>query len=134
MCWSCKELIDAQFEINPKIVHPTRCRTWVLPSSRRLGFLHLTIHVRYVKGQTMLIKCYFVIIAMVDTISFISSQSSLKFQSAFGIVHLVLLQHLKFYLDHAMLFTAQIWGGIHENFISVSFFALYIYVHAYLFS
>jgi len=28
---------------------------------------HLTIHVRYVRGQTMLIKCCFAIIVMVDT-------------------------------------------------------------------
>jgi hypothetical protein len=45
---------------------------------------------------------------MVDTISFASSQSSLKFLSAFGIVHHVLLQNLDFYLDHAMFFHAQV--------------------------
>jgi hypothetical protein len=49
------------------------CRTWILPSSRQLGFLHLIIHVRYVKRQIMLIKCYFAIIVMVDTISSTSS-------------------------------------------------------------
>ncbi len=68
----------------------------------------------------MLIRCYFAIIAIVDTIFFASIQSSLKFPLAFGIVHHVLLQHLYFYLDHAMFFLAQVWGGIHENFISVS--------------
>jgi hypothetical protein len=26
------------------------CQTWILPSSRQLGFLHLIIHVRYVRG------------------------------------------------------------------------------------
>jgi hypothetical protein len=70
---------------------------------------------------------------MVDTISSASSQSSLKFLSAFGTIHHVFLQHLDFYLDHAMLFPAQVWGGIHENFISTSSCALYIYVHASLF-
>jgi hypothetical protein len=33
-----------------KIVHPGTCWTWILPSSRWLGFLQLTIHVRYVRG------------------------------------------------------------------------------------
>jgi len=60
----------------PKIVRPTTCRTWIRPSSRRLGFLHLIIHVRYVKGQMMLIRCCFVTIVMVDTISFASSRMS----------------------------------------------------------
>ncbi len=126
MCWSCKELMDAQFGITPKTMHPAICRIWILPSSSQLGFLHLTIHVKYVRGQTMLIKCCFAIIVMVDTISFTSSQSSLKFMSAFGTIHHVLLQHLDFYLD-------QVWGGIHENFISASSCALYIYVGASLF-
>jgi hypothetical protein len=54
----------------------------------------------------MLIKCYFAIIIMVDIIYFASSRSSLKFLLAFGIVHLVHLQHLDFYLDHATLFMA----------------------------
>ncbi len=120
MCWSYKELTDAQFEINPKIVRPATCRTWTLPSSRRLGFLHLIIHVRYVRGQTMLIKCCFATTVMVDTISSASSRSSLKFPSAIGTVHHVLLQHLDSYSDHAMLFSAQVWGGIYENFISAS--------------
>jgi hypothetical protein len=79
VCWSCKELTNAQFGIIPKIMHPATYRTWILPLSRRLGFLHLTIHVRYVRGQTMLIKCCFVIIVMVDTIYFASSRNSLKF-------------------------------------------------------
>jgi hypothetical protein len=45
---------------------------------------------------------------MVDTISFASSQSSLKFLPTIGIVHHVLLQHLDFYLDHATLSLAQV--------------------------
>jgi hypothetical protein len=55
VCWSCKELTDAQFRITPKIVRLATCQIWILPSSRRLGFHHLTIHVRYVKKQMMLI-------------------------------------------------------------------------------
>jgi hypothetical protein len=78
----------------------------------------------------MLIRCYFAIIVMVDTIFFALSQSSFKFSSAFGTVHHVLLQNLDFYLDHATLFPTQVWGGIHENFISASSCALYIYVPA----
>jgi hypothetical protein len=108
-------------------------QTWILPSSRRLGLLHLTIHVKYVKGHTMLIKCCFAIIIMVDTISSASSQSSLKFPLIFGTVHNVFLQHFDFYSNHAMFFSVQVWGGIRENFISPSSCALYIYVHAYLF-
>jgi hypothetical protein len=81
-------------------------RTWILPSSHRFRFLHLTIHVCYVKRQTMLIKCYFAIIIMMDTIYSASSRSSLKFLLTFGIVHLLLLHHLDFYSDHATLFTA----------------------------
>ncbi len=91
-----------------KKVCPVTCRTWILPSSRRLGFLHLTIHVRYVRGQTMLMRCCFVIIVMVDTIYSVSSWNSLKFPPAFGIVHHVFLQHLDFYLDHATLFPTQV--------------------------
>ncbi len=68
----------------------------------------------------MLIKCYFVTTVMVDTISSASNWSSLKFPSAIGIVHHVLPQHLDSYSDHATLFPAQVWGGIHENFISAS--------------
>jgi hypothetical protein len=59
----------------------------------------------------MLIKCCFVIIVMVDTIYSASSQSSLKFPPAFGIIHHVLLQHLDFYLDHPTFFPAQVRGG-----------------------
>jgi hypothetical protein len=81
----------------------------------------------------MPIGCCFAIIVMVDTIFFASSRSSLKFPLAFGIVHHVLMQHLDFYLDHAMFFLAWVWGGIHENFISASSYALYIYVRAYFF-
>jgi len=112
---------DAQFGIIPKIVRPATCRTWTHPSSCRLGFLHLIIHVRYVRGQTMLIRCCFATTIMVDTISSVSSRSALKFLSAIGIVHHVLLQHLDSYSDHAMFFSAQVWGGIHENFILASF-------------
>jgi hypothetical protein len=56
VCWSYKELTDAQFEITLNFVPPASCRTWILLSSCRLGFLHLTIHVRYVRGQMMLIR------------------------------------------------------------------------------
>jgi hypothetical protein len=75
----------------------------------------------------MLIRC-FAIILMVDTIYFASSRSSLKFPSTFGIVHCVLLHHLDFYLDHATFFPVQVWGGIHEFFVSTTSCALYIYV------
>jgi hypothetical protein len=75
--------MNAQFRITPKIVRPTTYRTWILPSSHRLGFFHLAIHVRYIKGQTMLIKRCFVITIMVDTIFSTSSQNSLKFPPAF---------------------------------------------------
>ncbi len=81
----------------------------------------------------MLIICCFVIIVMVDTIYYASSRNSLKFLPTFGIVHHVLLQHLNFYSDHATLFLAQVWGGIHENFISASSYALYICVCASIF-
>jgi hypothetical protein len=121
VCWSYKELTDAQFGIIQKIVRPATCQTWTLPSSHRLRFLHLIIHVRYVRGRTMLIRCYFATTVMVDTISSASSRSSLKFPPAIGIVHHVLLQHLDSYSDQAMFFSAQVWGGIHENFISASF-------------
>ncbi len=50
VCWNCKELMDAQFGIIPKIVCLATCQTWILPSSRRLGFLHLIIHVKCVRG------------------------------------------------------------------------------------
>jgi hypothetical protein len=81
----------------------------------------------------MLIRCCFAITVMVDTISSASSWNSLKFPSAIGIVHHVLLQHLDSYSDHAMLFPTQVWGGIHENFISASSCALYIYMCMHLF-
>ncbi len=55
------------------------------------GILHLTIHVMYVRGQAMLIRCCFAIIIMVDTIYSTSNQSSFKFPLAFGIIHHVLL-------------------------------------------
>jgi len=81
--------------LNPTITH-------------QLGFFHLTIHVRYVKGQTMLIRCCFEIIVMVDTIYSTLSRNSLKFSSAFGTVHHVFLQHLDFYLNHTTLFPVQV--------------------------
>ncbi len=68
----------------------------------------------------MLIKCCFATTVMVDTIFSASSRSSFKFPLAIGTVHHVLLQHLDSYSDHAMPFSAQVWGGIHENFISAS--------------
>jgi hypothetical protein len=83
-------------------------------------------NVRYVRGQMMLVRCYFVIIIMVDTIYFASIWNSFKFPSGFGTVHHVFLQHLDFYSDHATLFPTQVWGGIHEIFILASFCALYI--------
>jgi hypothetical protein len=49
VCWNYKELTNAQFEITPKIVHVATYRTWILPSSHRLGFLYLIFHVKYVK-------------------------------------------------------------------------------------
>ncbi len=129
MCWSCKELTDTQFEITPKIVCLATCQTWILPSSHQLGFLHLTIHVRYIRGQTMLIRCYFAIIVMVDTIILlqIGAHSSSR-------PHLVLF----IMFSCSTLISAQTmpcfsrlkskWGGIHENFISTSSCALYICV------
>jgi hypothetical protein len=111
VCWSCKKLTNTQFEITPKTMRLAIYRTWILPSSCRLGFLHLTIHVRYVKGQTMLMRCCFVIIVMVDTIYSAISWSSFEFPLTFGTVHHVFLHHLDFYLDHVTLFQVQVWGG-----------------------
>jgi hypothetical protein len=99
---------DAQFMITPKTMRLATCWTWILPSSRRFGFLHLTIHVKYVRGQMMLIRCCFAIIVMVDTIYYASNRSTLKFMSTFSIVHHVFLQHLDFYSDHATLFLTQV--------------------------
>jgi hypothetical protein len=69
----------------------------------------------------MLIKRCFAITVMVDTIYSASSQSSLKFPSAFGIIHHVLLQHLDFYLNHPTFFPAQVWGrgGTHEDVLGL---------------
>jgi len=53
--------------------------------------------------------------------------------STFGAIHRVFMQHLDFYSDHTTFFPAQVWEGIHENFISASFCALYIYVRASIF-
>jgi len=102
-------------------MHPTTCQTWILPSSCWLWFLHLIIHVKYVRKQTLLIRCYFERVVMVDTIYSTSSWSSFKFPPAFGSVHHVLLQHLDFYSDHATLSRFKSGEGIHENFISTSF-------------
>ncbi len=134
MCWSYKELTDTQFEIIPKIVRPATCQTWTLPSSHRLGFLHLIIHVRYVRGRTMLIRCCFATTVMVDTISSALNRSSFKFPSAIGIVHHVFLQHLDSYSDHAMLFPAQVWGGYMRISSQPHLCIVYICVHASLFS
>jgi hypothetical protein len=76
----------------------------------------------------MLIRCCFAITVMVNIISSTSNRNSLKFPSAVGTIHHDLLQHFDFYSDHATFFPAQGWGGIHENFISASSCALYIYV------
>jgi hypothetical protein len=78
----------------------------------------------------MLIRCCFVITVMVDTIFSTSSRSSLKFLSAFGIVHHVFLQHLDFYLDHAMFFPAQVWGGDTLKFHLVH--CIYMCAHIFL--
>ncbi len=43
-------MMDTQFMITPKIVRLATYRTWILPSSCRFVFLHLNIHVRYVRG------------------------------------------------------------------------------------
>jgi hypothetical protein len=120
--------MDTQFKIIPKIVHPATSWTWILPSSRQLGFLHLTIHVKYVRGQTMLIKCYFAIIVMVDTIYFASSRSRLKFPLTFGIVHHVLQHHLDFYSNHATFFSVQVCegGGTWEFHLNLLFYIVYI--------
>jgi hypothetical protein len=56
----------------------------------------------------MLIKCYFAITVMLNTIFFASSRSSLKFPLTFSIINHVLLQNLDLYLDHAMFFPTQI--------------------------
>jgi hypothetical protein len=125
--------MDAQFGIIPKIVCPATCWTWILPSSRRLGFLHLIIHVRYVRGQTMLIRCCFATTIMVNTISFASSWSSFKFSPAIGIVHHVLLQHLDSYSDHATLFLAQVWGGGYMRISSQPPFVHCIYMCMHIF-
>jgi hypothetical protein len=133
VCWNYKELTNAQqFGIIPKIVHPTTYQTWIPPSLRQLGFLHLIIHVRYVRGQMMLIRCCFAIIIMVDTISSASSRSSLKFLPAIGTVHHVLLQHFDSYSDHATFFPAQVWGG-YMRILSQPPLVHYIYMHEFIF-
>jgi hypothetical protein len=73
-------------------LHPHTCPKWGCDN------------VSYVKGQTMLIKCWFAIIIMVNTIYSISIWNSFKFMLAFGTVHHVLLQHLDFYSNHATFF------------------------------
>jgi hypothetical protein len=129
VCWNCKELTNAQLGITPKILHPTTYQTWILPSSRRLGFLHLTIHVRYVEGQTMLIRCCFAIIVMVNTIYSASSRNLLKFSLTFGTIHHVLIYHLEFYSNHATFFPAQVWGGYTWEFpLNLLLYIVYICV------
>jgi hypothetical protein len=81
----------------------------------------------------MLIRCCFVITVMVDTISFTSNQNSLKFPPAFGTIHHVLLQHLDFYSDHAMLFPTQVWGGGYMRISSHLPLVHCIYMCVYLF-
>ncbi len=76
----------------------------------------------------MLIKCCFATIVMVDTIFSASSRSSLKFPLAIGTVHHVLLQHLDSYSDHAMLFSAQVWGGYMRISSQPPSCIVYIYV------
>jgi len=70
---------------------------------------------------------------MVDTIYSASSWSSFKFLPAFGIVHHVLLQHLDFYLDHAMLFLVQVWGGGYMKISSQFPLVHYIYMCMHIF-
>jgi hypothetical protein len=133
VCWSYKELMDAQFEITPKIVCPATCQTWILPSSRQLGFLHLTIHVKYVKGHMMLIRCCFVIIVTVDTIYSASSQSSLKFPSEFGTIHHVLQQHLDFYSTTPRFSRLRSRGGyMRISSQPLLVHCIYMCVHLYL--
>jgi hypothetical protein len=82
----------------------------------------------------MLIRCYFEITIMMDTISSASSRSSFKFPPTFGIIHHVLLQHLDFYSDHATLFLVQVLGG---EYMRISFqpslvHCIYMCVHFFL--
>jgi len=74
-----------------------------------------------------------VIIITVDTIYSASSQSSLKFPLAFGIVHHVLSQHLDFYLDHATFFSTQVLGGGYMRISSQLPFMHCIYMCVHLF-
>jgi hypothetical protein len=82
----------------------------------------------------MLIRCCFLIIIMVDTIYFASSWNSFKFSPTFGTVHHVLLQHLDFYLDHAMFFPAQVLGGGYMRISSQPplVHCIYMCVHIFL--
>ncbi len=81
----------------------------------------------------MLIRCCFAIVIMVDTIYSTSSRSSLKFPPTFCIVHHVLLQHLISTQTMPHFYQLRSRGGIHENFISTSSYALYIYMCMHIF-
>jgi hypothetical protein len=125
VCSSYKELTDAQFGITPKIVCPTTCRIWIVPSFYRPRFLHLIIHVRYVKGQTILLLC--------DNCNggyhlFRLNQSSLKFLQAFGIIHHVFRQHLIFYSNHVT-FSRLRFGGEYMKISFQSPIMHYIYIY-----
>jgi hypothetical protein len=121
--------MDAQFGITPKIVCLATCWTWILPSSHRFGFLHLIIHVGYVKGQTMLIRCCFAIIVMVDTISSTSSRNSLKFPSAFGTFIMFSCNTLIFTQTMPRFSWLKSWGGDTWEF-HVSLFLCIVYICA----
>jgi hypothetical protein len=105
-------------------------RTWILPSSHRLGILHLIIHVKYVRVQKMLIRCYFAIIIMVATIYFSSSRSSLKFPPTFGIVHHVLLNTLISIQTMPHFFWLGFWGDTWEFHFNLLLYIIYIYICA----
>jgi len=75
----------------------------------------------------MLIRCYFAITVMVDTISSASSRSPFRFPLAIGTIHHVLLQHFDSYSDHAMFFLVQVWGG-YMRISSQLLFVHYIYM------
>jgi hypothetical protein len=107
-------------------------RTWILPSSHRLGILHLIIHVKYVRVQKMLIRCYFAIIIMVATIYFSSSRSSLKFPPTFGIVHHVLLNTLISIQTMPHFFWLGFWGDTWEFHFNLLLYIIYIYIYIYI--
>jgi len=80
----------------------------------------------------MLIRFCFAIIVMVDTIYYAVSRSLLKFLLAL-VLFVMFSCNTLISINHAMFFQAQVWGGVHEKFISASSCALYIYVrHLFL--